>query len=140
ATTAGLDPDIQFAGKEFDASPLAQEEPAYWVYPCTGTTQALIQALLLDCHFTPDFQDLERDSLLVANEIETQAQEITGSRQIVRLDVAEPVFYRGKGAYLVGRACTPNAYIPMGIALSNNEQGIYVDAVLLTEDEVSIVF
>ena len=43
-------------------------------------------------------------------------------------------------AYLVGRLLTNGPAIPFLLALRNPPQGIVVDAVLLTEDEVSIVF
>src|SRR5205823_7453360 len=59
---------------------------------------------------------------------------------VLGIDIADSVFYRGKGAYLVGRVHAPDRYAPLVIALLNTESGIYVDAVLLTEDEVSIIF
>jgi isocitrate dehydrogenase kinase/phosphatase len=50
------------------------------------------------------------------------------------------VFYRNKGAYLVGRIRRRGELNPIVIALLNGERGVHIDAVLLTEDEVSIVF
>jgi isocitrate dehydrogenase kinase/phosphatase len=50
------------------------------------------------------------------------------------------VFYRGKGAYLVGRISSGSQVVPLAIALLNGPDGIEVDAVLLTENQVSILF
>ena len=58
----------------------------------------------------------------------------------IRAEVAAAVFYRGKGAYLVGRIRSGAHSIPLALALLNPPQGIVVDAVLLREREVSILF
>ena len=51
-----------------------------------------------------------------------------------------PVFYRNKGAYLVGRLLMSGTVLPILFALLHGERGIVVDAVLLDPDDVSIVF
>ena len=50
-----------------------------------------------------------------------------------------PVFFRNKGAYVIGRARKGDRVVPLVLALAN-EDGLAVDAVLSTEDEVSVVF
>jgi len=58
----------------------------------------------------------------------------------VRIEMLDAVFYRNKGAYLVGRAETKDQTVPLVIALLNDERGVHVDAVLTTSDEASVVF
>jgi isocitrate dehydrogenase kinase/phosphatase len=50
------------------------------------------------------------------------------------------IHYRGKGAYLIGRIFNGSASFPLVLALLNAPGGIIVDAVILSEDEVSILF
>jgi isocitrate dehydrogenase kinase/phosphatase len=50
------------------------------------------------------------------------------------------VFYRGKGAYIVGRLHRGGATIPLALALLNPPDGVTIDAVLLSEDDLSILF
>ena len=50
------------------------------------------------------------------------------------------VFYRNQGAYLVGRIRSGDQVMPLTLALHHEAGGIVVDAVLLTADEVSIIF
>jgi isocitrate dehydrogenase kinase/phosphatase len=50
------------------------------------------------------------------------------------------VFYRNKGAYLVGRIRVNGEVIPLVLPLLHAERGIVVDAVLMTSDEASVVF
>ena len=50
------------------------------------------------------------------------------------------VFYRNKGAYIVGRIAIDTRAIPLIIPLLNGPRWIYADTVLLHEAEASIVF
>ena len=57
------------------------------------------------------------------------------------LDLLQAVFYRNKGAYLVGRIRAGSVTIlPLVLPLLHAERGIVVDAVLMTSDEASVVF
>ncbi len=58
-----------------------------------------------------------------------------------RLELLKPVFYRNKGAYLVGRLVTETAIYPIVFALMHRtDSGVEVDAVITDPDEVSVVF
>jgi isocitrate dehydrogenase kinase/phosphatase len=50
-----------------------------------------------------------------------------------------PVFYRDTRAYLLGKATGWTRATPLVIALANDERGIQVDAVIQTDDEVSVL-
>lgn len=49
-------------------------------------------------------------------------------------------FYRNKGAYLVGQLHCGEQRLPLALALVMTNDGIAVDAVLTTADEISVVF
>ena len=51
-----------------------------------------------------------------------------------------PVFFRNKGAYIVGRIRRGERSLPLLLALANRSGRVVVDAVLSDEDEASIVF
>lgn len=139
----GLDADVHYVGTELDPPPPYTGERVYRTYPKRDSTQAVVQEMLLECGFACPYEDLDGSIGRVAEEIDASLQqdgEDGQAERIERVEMAEPVFYRGKGAYLVGRICTNFRCVPLVIALLNGEQGIYIDAVLLTEDEVSIVF
>jgi isocitrate dehydrogenase kinase/phosphatase len=63
-----------------------------------------------------------------------------GALELDSVEIIRPVFYRGKGAYLVGRIVLGRQINPLILVLLNTDRGIVVDAVLLRVDEVSIVF
>ena len=86
------------------------------------------------------FQNLPRDAALVAAEIEDHIKNSALEGSIDRIEIVKSVFYRGMGAYLIGRIYTNITLFPLAIALLNLPQGIVVDGVLLKEDDVSILF
>jgi isocitrate dehydrogenase kinase/phosphatase len=61
-------------------------------------------------------------------------------RVVERAEMVNAVFYRGQGAYLVGRLFSGTHLIPIVFALLNIAQGVVVDAVLLNENDISVLF
>ncbi|HSM73147.1 MAG TPA: bifunctional isocitrate dehydrogenase kinase/phosphatase, partial [Desulfobacterales bacterium] len=90
--------------------------------------------------FTCPFEDLAGDAARVAARIRTRLGEMGPAVRLLRLEVVRSVFYREMGAYLVGRLVTDRGEVPMALALLHPPGGIVVDAVLLTETAVSILF
>lgn len=57
------------------------------------------------------------------------------------LEMLESVFYRNKGAYVVGRIVSSTGSVPLVLPILNNEAGaLYVDTAIVDENDVSIVF
>ena len=96
--------------------------------------------ILADYSFTLAYGDIDRDARLVAGEIEARRRGEWGAQPIEAVEILGPVFYRNKGAYLIGRIRSGNRLMPLAVALLNAGQGIVLDAALTSEDEVSIVF
>ena len=142
--TRVIDPTIEYVGSEFKDPPPDHEDEVYRTYPRQGPkgapTATLIRGILEECDFAVPYRNLERSSTLVAEIIDEYLAAGASPQEIAVVEMAEAIFYRGKGAYLVGRICTTSQYIPLVLALFNGDAGIYVDAVLLTQDEVSIIF
>jgi isocitrate dehydrogenase kinase/phosphatase len=137
--THGVDPNIEFVDSEFECEGTPAEGPVYKVF-AHGTLPALVKQILLDCGFRVPYQDVDLDTRLVSAQIEAQWRAAWATEPVQRIEVLRPVFYRGKGAYIVGRICGADHLLPLVLALLNDERGIFVDAVLLTEDDASIVF
>jgi isocitrate dehydrogenase kinase/phosphatase len=62
---------------------------------------------------------------------------VGGVRQI---EMLEPVFYRSTRAYLVGRMIGADWSLPLVVALKHDDEGISVDAVMMSEYEVRPLF
>ena len=136
--TVGVDPAIEFA----ESTPAGAEDgvPPYTSHPHGGATAAIVRDILAAHPIGAPYRRLEADAELIAARIDAYRAEAWGAQAIDAIDVLDPVFYRNKGAYLVGRIRGGRRFMPLVIALVSEDGGIAADAVLTTVDEASIVF
>jgi isocitrate dehydrogenase kinase/phosphatase len=135
----GVDPAIDYTADEFPLPYHGLEMASARRYAVRRVDAGVVRRVLEDAGFRVPFHDLAADAALAAERLESGIVAALGSPEIEALDVLRPVFYRNKGAYLVGRVARGDAVMPLALALLNR-QGLEVDAVLHTEDEISIVF
>ena len=138
-TTVGVDPRIEFLFSDFDPPPSAGD-PVHRTYPNDNQLREVIRAILNACAFSVPFEDLDRDVRRVTRAIECERRASGMTRPIDAIDMFRSVFYRSKGAYLVGRIRSGDHAMPLTLALHHGDRGLFVDAALLTADEVSIIF
>lgn len=139
-TTVGVDPAIEFIDSDFEVIPVRAGNPIFHSYYPKNTLQALFQEILVDYSFNVPYTDLASEAGLVADAVKKEMHAHWGVEQMERLDLLSTIFYRGQGAYLIGVIRLGSRLMPIVLSLRNVEKGIYVDAVLLTKDEVSILF
>ncbi|MGE5222938.1 MAG: bifunctional isocitrate dehydrogenase kinase/phosphatase, partial [Omnitrophica WOR_2 bacterium] len=139
-TTVGVDPAIEFIDSDFEVVPIRTGNPIFHSYYPKNTLKELFQEILVDYSFQVPYTDLEEEAGLAAAAVKKEMQAHWGVEQMERLDLLSTVFYRGQGAYLIGAIRLGSRLMPIVLSFRNIEKGIYVDAVLLTRDEVSILF
>ncbi len=137
--TIGVDPGIEFVDSDFAVAP-GTGERVYVTYPYEGDLVDAVRRLLKDTRFNVAFEDLNRDARLVAAGMAEHLRVRWGHPHFEAIELIKSVFFRNKGAYLIGRIRAAGAMNPLVIPLLNGPRGIYADTVLLTEDEISIVF
>jgi len=137
--TTGVDREIEFQqpwSSEFPARPA--DAARRWC-SAAGGTRMLAERILADLGHA--LADPSGDARRVGDAIARGAREAFGDAQVIGADLLTSLFYRNKGAYLVGRlACENDRWLPLALALTMNDEGIVVDAVLTTADELAIVF
>ncbi|MEZ4777242.1 MAG: bifunctional isocitrate dehydrogenase kinase/phosphatase [Bacteroidia bacterium] len=136
----GADLDMMFVADEHTKREYASEAPIYRSYPGNQDTHEVIRQLLLDCQFSIPYEDLERDVEYITAQIENDILNLHQSDVETRLDVLNSVFYRNKGAYLVGRIYCAGKVFPFLVPLLHGENGIFADTVITDQDDMSIVF
>jgi len=137
--TVGVDPLIEFVASDFDAPPV---EPSQVVYERIAgrDPETLVTQCLERCGLDVTFADRGEDARLVAERVKEKVVALDRGA-IVALEVIPEPFYRGSGAYLIARAVLPaGAVFPIVLCVRHGEGGAYVDAVLLEEKDVSILF
>ncbi len=138
--TIGVNPRAEFVATSVDPQPTVAGARIYRIHPHQETTEALIATLLRDHPFAAPFRDLEGDARLAAAELDAYLRDSEDTRPLESVEMLKSVFYRGKGAYLVGRIRREGSVSPFILPLLHGEGGIYVDAVLLSPHDASIVF
>jgi isocitrate dehydrogenase kinase/phosphatase len=134
--TIGVDPGVEFVAPAASRSRHAPPWSHTILFRPDGSLPDLVRRILAQYPFSGGYDDLDGDCRRVAAAMNAQL----AGRAIDSLELARPVFYRGKGAYLVGQARCGEFAVPFVLALTNPDGRVVVDAVLLSADEVSIVF
>ncbi len=136
----GVDPAIDFTADELPLPYRGSEMASARRYAVRRVDAGVVRRIVEDAGFRMPFRDLAADSALAAERLERGIAEALGTAEIEALDVLRPVFYRNKGAYLVGRVKQGDAMVPLALALLHHREGLEIDAVLCNEDEISVVF
>ncbi len=106
----------------------------------TTTVRQMYQALFKVYRFNVPFENIERDleHLEVALRKRLTTEQLAS---VTAVEMLQPVFYRSKAAYVIGRICMPTHTLPFVIALQTNaSQAIFVDALLTDRKDLSVIF
>ena len=136
----GVDPWIDYTAQDFPLPFRGWEMASARMYAVRSVTPVLLRRVLEDAGFRTPFRDLDGDAAMAAAAIEESLAVEFGSTEIEALDVLRPVFIRNKGAYLVGRTRREQDTLPVVLAILHGEGGLHVDAVVRTENEISIIW
>lgn len=122
--------------------------PSYRVYyPLAQGLQPALTEMLAGFGLAAPMEDLPRDTRLLARKVLHALRERLPRNDTHRLapdcqiQVLNTLFFRNKGAYAVGRLINHGTTHPFAIALLRRPSGrIYVDALLLGEDDLGALF
>ena len=126
--TEGVNQAIEFVDTDFDTPvKLAEITTCY-----SGTTSKdLIFQLLTTAFAEAHWHDL-------SGAVSAAAERLADIDQI---EAVQSIFYRGRGAYIVGRASAGGSSKPIAFCLLHpNESGITLDALLIGEADLAILF
>ncbi len=138
--TVGVAPDIEFVATDLDPLAAIHSSIGTNTYVNHGSLPLLFEDLLGDVRFRSPWRDLDKSIAHVAGEVRAYLDSQAERRAVDRVEVIRPVFYQVSRAYIVGRIVGRGLLAPLVIALKNTDSGMLVDAVMLAEDDVSILF
>jgi isocitrate dehydrogenase kinase/phosphatase len=141
-STEGVDQSIEFVDTDFDAPPA--QLPTEIARVESGARLQDLLARVLTNESTggfarEDWADLDKSCERAAERIGAG-----GHARASAIETATSLFYRGRGAYLIGRILpsAPNA-APLAFALALRHadgQAVEIDAVLLGESDLAVLF
>jgi isocitrate dehydrogenase kinase/phosphatase len=138
--TVGVAPDIEFVATDLDPLAHVTSSVTTNTYVNHGSLALLFEDVLGDVRFRSPWKDLDNSIRHVTSEVLAHLAARGEQRAVQRVEVIRPVFYQISRAYVVGRLTGRNFLVPLVIALKNSDGGMLVDAVMLAEGDVSIVF
>ncbi len=133
--TVGVDPQLEFFTADLAADIELLKSLNLKRYPFWGSTEKIFTAILNDFSFRVPY--VESINKSVNQFIESK---FSRQNEYLRLEFIDSFFYQAARAYLIGRIITPDGISPIVIAFKNTDKGIDIDAVLTSDEEVSIVF
>ncbi|MAG03188.1 MAG: bifunctional isocitrate dehydrogenase kinase/phosphatase [Acidimicrobiaceae bacterium] len=140
-TTIGVDNDVEL--RWFGATSVPRGEATAEMFTSVTRTRdsaAMITSILDSYQFEAPWVDLEGDARRVAARLDSFLLESWDGLEVDGVDMLRPVFFRNKGAYLIGRLRQLNRIAPIVLPIIHGEDGLRVDSLLLTELQVSRLF
>ncbi len=109
-------------------------------YPSRETLIDSVRRMLEDFRLQGRWAHLQRDAERVASAILGSFHHVK-LRANFQVQVLSGLFYRNKGAYVVGKIINGFVELPFALPILHDAQGcFYVDAVLFGEDELQMLF
>jgi isocitrate dehydrogenase kinase/phosphatase len=137
--------DILFVRPALSTEYIEYDEPAAQptyraYYPTRATLRETLTRIVHNYQLQRAFADLDRDVGLVLRQLEHRLEgaRLRGNFQI---QVLSSLFFRNKGAYVVGRVINGYQEFPLVLPILHDADGrLVIDAVLLHEDDVLLLF
>lgn len=140
-TMVGVDDDLEFRWFGGIALPVVDPGQGELVtFRRRGSTGELMESILASYDLRGQWADRVADAAKIARAVDRHLSQTWEATMPVEVDMLAPVFYRNRGAYLVGRIRHLNRVSPFVVALVSGLDGIRADAALLDENLVSRIF
>lgn len=114
-----------------------------------GDWQAVLKWALLEAPLENRFAEIDQDTHLGATFLQQHLPAAILNADDTEIELLNSVFYRNKGAYLVGRILGGGEQVPLVLPVLHGEgfgeqtggdPSLHLDTVLIETDEVSIIF
>ena len=142
--TTGVDPAVEFVALDLDPIGSIKSPIETNVYTNRGSLELLFEEVLADFRFRTPYLDFDRSVQIITNEVRAQCEADADASnpplQVEQIEFIRTVFFQMTRAYLVGRISGKGWMLPFVIALKNSESGVLVDAVMMDESTVSVLF
>jgi isocitrate dehydrogenase kinase/phosphatase len=109
-------------------------------YPTRETLHEVIVRIVDNFQLQRPFDDLPRDAQLVLEAFSQRLTHVT-LRANFQIQVLSSLFFRNKGAYVVGKIINGFNELPFALPILHNRQGkLVIDACLFGEDDMQMLF
>ncbi|MBV9889662.1 MAG: bifunctional isocitrate dehydrogenase kinase/phosphatase [Rhizobacter sp.] len=136
--------DVLFVRSAVATEHLENDEPAALptyraYYPTRETLVETWHRVVTNFQLAREFEDLDRDVRAVMAAVDEQLGDFRMQANF-QIQVLSSLFFRNKGAYVVGKIVNGFVETPFALPVLHGERGLVVDAALFGEDDLELVF
>lgn len=135
----GVQPDIEFVALDIEPTDRITHPVARFAYSGSSDLAGLFGRVLADCRFAVPHAHAAQCAARIADCLRQRLAHF-GEPPVLALELLQTVFYRERRAYLVGRVFGASRFSPVVIALTHEDAGIVVDAVLTDRESLAVLF
>jgi isocitrate dehydrogenase kinase/phosphatase len=115
-------------------------EPTFRAYyPTRDSLHETWRRIVTNFRLEPAFEDLERDVGRITEAVDAKLGEVR-MRTNFQIQVLSSLFFRNKGAYLVGKIVNGFVETPFAVPILHGPRGLVVDAMLFGEEDLQLLF
>ncbi len=140
--TVGIQPELEFLAPEISPKKLSVRLRLSFSIDTDRVDETVVREILLGYDFEPDFFDLGEDARLCVERIRAVSEENSdGNGGVpIHIEMIRHPFFRDTGAYLIGSLRRGEIEHPLVFVLNSREEGLVVDAMLLRQEQLRILF
>jgi isocitrate dehydrogenase kinase/phosphatase len=142
--TIGVDGAVEFIALDLNPVGLITTAIETNVYSNRGSLELLFEEVLADFRFRTPYLDFDRSVRIITNEVRAQCEADSDAARlpllVEQVELVRTPFFQMTRAYLVGRISGKGWMLPFVLALKNTESGVLIDAIMMDEASVSILF
>jgi len=134
--------DMLFVRPQVSTDYLDSEPPSYRVYyPVQRGLKQTLLDIAVDIGLACPWDDVHRDMRFMRRAICERLERPWRSQKDLQIHVLRSLFFRNKGAYLIGRIINDGEPIPFAAPILRNSQGrLFIDTLLFQPEQISVLF
>jgi isocitrate dehydrogenase kinase/phosphatase len=130
---------VQSTATRLDTLPTPKIFTRY--FPAEQGLFQTISHIMNSQNFSVPFTHLKKDINILIAKFRQHADKTHYQLSDLQFDILDSVFYRNKGAYIIGRVISPGGETPFIISLLNTEkEGFFIDALITEGEDMAVVF
>jgi len=136
--TRGVDPGIEFVALDIEPTAQITHPVDRDIFSVEDASDGAFRRLLEHGDIRPAPERLAGDAEVLGARLAADFDALDDAP--VSVELLKVVFYRDRRAYRIGRALGQRQWLPLVIALTHEDEGIAVDALVTERRQVSILF
>ncbi len=139
-TTVGVDEEIEFVHTDFRSPPTLPKSAIHQSFAGQPSLADLMEPVIGSFELPLTDAQRQQEARLAATEIQHRLTMLGKWGKIEAIDMIKPAFYRGEHAHFVGRMTILGHFVPLVLSFRHTEEGVCLAAVLVEEDDLSLLF